>query len=177
MRATRYSSRLPRPGWPRLARKAKTDMHRLPVWLRWCLILPMAILAYALVTIAIPVVFIVVDLLESSQNRVLHPPPAPLRDYLPQLLACIAATYSFVWCGTYIAPARRSAVALALGVFIVVPYLLLTPFLISVNTRYPTWWLLLSVLISVGAAIIAVVKCRGGENDHQSARKRADHIE
>lgn len=138
-------------------------MHRLPDWFRWCLILPVAILAYALLTIAIPLVFVVVGLFESCGNRVLHPALARLGDYLPQLLASIAAPYSFVWCGTYTAPARRSSVALALGVCIVVTYLLLAPFLIGVSTRYPTWWLLLSVLISVGAATIAVLQWRGGE--------------
>jgi hypothetical protein len=122
------------------------------------LILPVAILAYTLLSIVIPLVFVVTNLLEIRMNPVV----AALGDYFPQLLASIAAPYSFVWCGTYTAPARRAGVAIALGGCIVVSHVLLTPFLIVHNPQHPIWWVLLLILISVGAAIVAVVRCRRG---------------
>ncbi|MBN2579532.1 MAG: hypothetical protein JXB10_11130 [Pirellulales bacterium] len=134
-------------------------MHRLPHWLRWLFVLPAAVLAYALFNIAIPLIFVVVDLLEIKMT----PAAAALGDYLPQLLSSIAGPYAFVWCGTYTAPSHRSDVAIALGSFGVAFYVILTPFCIAINIRSPLWWLVLSNLISIASAIIAVVMCRRGQ--------------
>ena len=130
-------------------------MNRLPRWLRWVLVIPIAAFAWVAVSLGVPILFTVFELLGVQKN----PIASLMGDYLPQVLAAIAAPYGFVWCGVYTAPARRAAVAVALATVMALPYLAATV-LLTAHTRDAKWWFVLANLISACAAIAAGAKLR-----------------
>jgi hypothetical protein len=113
---------------------------------------PAAILAYFVVQVMIAIATAIFPLASI---------PAAMGNYFSQLANSIAGPYAFVWCGAHTAPRLRFVVAIGLAVVLCVTEGVAFAWLLAhPRQQYPTWWLVFTNLVGLGAVIAAVFKCR-----------------
>jgi len=125
----------------------------MPNWLRWTLILPVAVIAYFAIQIVVGI----------GSERL------PLSDYLQdsasQLINSILGPWAFVYPSSQIAPVGKSSqtavflTTLFFIITIVMGYILLR----AGNTGHPIWWFVVTGLVSLGSAVVACQQVRRGD--------------
>ena len=124
---------------------AKRQSQLVPI-LRWIAVLPAAVGA-----------FFGIQLLLILINAMTEP---RWSDWWLQLINSAASSYCFVYVGAVTAPKHRFiagiVLAILFGIFIVV----IATAGFFIKTSQPLWWLILAGIISLIAAIVAVVKLR-----------------
>ena len=118
-------------------------MNPLPIWLRWFLVLPAAVGAYALLAF---VGSIVGTLL-------------PIPSFLLQLYYSALSPVAFVAAGAATAPSYKFVVALVLTIInAVVAAVIVTVTVTRDTATVPLWWLVLCALVGIVATISLCVE-------------------
>ncbi|MEX2663008.1 MAG: hypothetical protein WD227_13855 [Vicinamibacterales bacterium] len=134
---------------------ADSAIERLPVWLRWILVLPSAAAAYLVVQLVVILLHTLAEFF-----RALAPIVSVMGNYFPQLVNSIAGPYAFVWLGARVAPTHKFISAVTLAVIVATlsgAVLLLALASPNVSSRQPGGliWILITGLIGTTAAIKA----------------------
>ena len=125
----------------------------MPNWLRWTLVLPVAVIAYFAIQVVVGI----------GSERL------PLSDYLQdsasQFINSILGPWAFVYPSSKIAPAGKSSqtavflTTLFFIITIVMGYILLRADI----TGHPTWWFVVTGLVSLGSVVMACRQVRRGD--------------
>ncbi len=123
----------------------------MPNWLRWTLVLPVAVIAYFAIQIVVGI----------GSERL------PLSDYLQdsasQLINSILGPWAFVYPSSKIAPVGKSsqtAVFLTTLFFII---MIVLGYLRVGISGHPIWWFVVTGLVSLGSAVMACQQVRRGD--------------
>lgn len=112
--------------------------------LRWIAVLPGAALAW----IAIQLIIILMNAMWRDGYA----------DWVLQLVNSGASSYAFVVVGALIAPSFNRIVSIVLAILYGIAMVVLITAGFFIKTSEPTWWLVLTGLISIAAVIGGVIK-------------------
>ena len=124
---------------------AKRQSQLIPI-LRWIAVLPAAVGA-----------FFGIQLLLILMNAMTEP---RWSDWWLQLINSAASSYCFVYAGAATAPKHKFVVGIVLAILFGIFIVAIATAGFFIKTTDPLWWLILAGVISLIAAIVAVVKVR-----------------
>lgn len=99
-------------------------LNALPRWLRWLLVLPTSVIAAAVVSIGVQLVYQVLVFVwrffgPTMPERYRAEPDDAFNFYAYQGLAGAAMAYAFVYCGSEMSPSAKRVVSIVLAVLVV----------------------------------------------------------
>ena len=133
-------------------------------WLRWILVIPAAIGAYAGVQIAIAIMSLIGDFFwETGSAR------------WTQLINSAAGPAAFVWYGSKTAPVHRFITSISLTVLLAIAMSVLATLVFShgIGTKWENVWLVVCGVIGVVSSIIACYSIHEEEQNEIKAREWA----
>ena len=126
-------------------------IERLPSWLRWILLLPIASITFLIIN-AIIILLNEFTLPNFVTNSIIY--NIWLRISVDGL-----ATYSFVWLGSKIAPKINFVISIILSVLIIISSLVIT---LGYETSFSTIEILVSTLATIVGSLAAVSSIKNG---------------
>ena len=128
--------------------------------LRWLAVLPAAIFAFVFTNLLFGVLSLLLAIPETANT------------YITQAINSIFPPYYFVYIGARVAPAGRFYVAIVLTVIsamlagaIVAMAVLLPAFGRTIPMNAPLWWLVVTVVLGLGAGVFALVRVQKEERE------------
>lgn len=129
-------------------------MVELPDWLRWALVLPMAVVAWVGAQISIMAI-----------GNVFYPMGLwNFATWFVKIGTIVAAPYGFVWLGAQTAPRHSFIVAIALTVVHAIFATAIFVLAIGVERiAAPLWWIITGYIVGITVTIVACVQFRRKE--------------
>ncbi len=121
----------------------------MPSWLRWILVLPIAIASCLVVQVIVAILFSLADLLDESNW------PHSMNDLVTRMATYFAGSYCFVFAGVFVAPSHKRHSAIVLTV---VGIVLLTWFAVTALIKGSRWELSVSAIIGISACVVACLR-------------------